>query len=46
MKQKKLILKKTTIANLNQEDMKRIKGGFDLESYVSCPCNQKTAANC
>ena len=41
MKQKKLMLKKITISNLNVDEMKIIKGGFDLEDYatsVSCKC--------
>ena len=52
MKQKKLMLKKITISDLNRDEMKVVKGGFDLEDYVSflrtcyCPPADGSENNC
>lgn len=35
--EKKLVLKKSTVSNLNQEEKKMIKGGTSV-LYVTCDC--------
>lgn len=51
MNQKKLVLKKITISNLDTEEMNSAKGGFDLSDYCNtvAPCgpdNTDTTNNC
>jgi natural product precursor len=37
MENKKLILNKTTISNLDSSEMNTVKGGFDLSDYCNPP---------
>ena len=50
MKCKRLVLNKITIVNLNMEQMKSVKGGFDLEDYSPDPTksdnNDDSENNC
>ena len=41
MKPKKLVLKKTTVANLNRNDMQEARGGV-LYTYDSCGLSART----
>ena len=42
MKPKKLVLKKTTISNLDPAEMNDVKGGFDLSDYCNTVDDCKT----